>query len=295
MLEAIASDVVQTYGNDFQPNLVLDDVVKNNPAPSVESYLFWRYADEPTTIPKPMGVATVGKPFNFPFEFPDGREIEIFAVTKTENGEQSAVNPLDGETVRFAPNRETGTPNFSQDGAALNLQIDFIATGYSIAKFRKVQWDTVNTFDSVDIEDRTKIEGNLNQPLSPNFSITRPGPEAATLAVFVRIAHSTNNQSFGAWSVIKDAEFADNTDTGGSGGGTPPSGLFYSLRPGGVVDLDWTDGSGTNSVYRNGVLVDDASGSYTDFLTVPGYYTYDIRNADGTSDPISFYYSGYEF
>jgi hypothetical protein len=290
MLETVASDVVDSYGNDYQINLVLDDRVKSNPASAVQGLLFWRYADEPGSEFQPMGAATIGTEFTFPFEFPDGREIELSVVARTATGEQSAVDPRNGVFYRFTPNRESGTASFSQDGAALNLLINFIATGYSVAKFRKIQWDTVNTFDSVNLTE--KIEGSLTGTLSANFNITRPGPAAAVLAVYVRIAHSTNSSSFGSWSATRSATFADNTNSGGSSGGTPPSGLNYYLS-GGTVYLSWTDGAGTNDLYRNGVLHEAAvSGSTTDTLTDPGYYSYTVQNADGSSNEISFYYSG---
>jgi hypothetical protein len=70
--------------------------------------------------------------------------------------------------------------------------------------------------------------------------------------------------------------------------------LSYSLRGGGVVDLYWTDGAGTNTVYRNGSSLGTASNSYSDNLTDAGYYTYEVANADGATDPVSFYWSGFE-
>lgn len=293
MLESIVSDVADNYGNNFQINAVLDDTVKNSPTAPVDAFVFWRYADEPTAEPQPLGVATIGTEFVIPIDIEDGRDIELFAVAKTANGEQSAVNPLDGLTYKFSPNRETGTPDFSQVGSAQNLRIDFTATGYTVAKFRKIQWDTVNTFDSVDIADRTKIEGDVNTTLPNAFFISRDSG-GSTLDVYVRIAHSTNNQRFGAWSATKTATFANSGGTGGSGAGDPPSNLNYFLS-GNQVNLYWTDGTGTNSIYRNGDLLDTASSNYTDTLTEQGWYGYVISNDDGSSNSIYFYYSGYEF
>lgn len=292
MLEAIASDVVDNYGNGYQLNLVLDDAVKNNTAPAVEALLFWRYADEVTAAPKPLGVATVGQSFTFPIEFADGRQVEIFAVGKTASGEQAAVNPLNGETYRFTPNRETGTPNFSQDGIAQNLQVNFIATGFSAAKFRKIQYATDSGFTTGLVE---KTEGNLNSTLSANFNITRPSG-SGTLAVYVRIAHSTNNQTFGEWSETRQATFADSGGSGGSSGGAPPLGLDYYLD-GNTANIFWTDGAGTNKLYRNingGGFTDvgSYSGSTTDTLSEFGYYRYYVANDDGATNEISFYYYG---
>jgi hypothetical protein len=272
--------------------LELESTFTPTPAPTVYNEIWGKSATEAN--PVLLGTAAPGEILKYPYNPAVDGALDLFAIAKTEQGLADVFGLQSAVSTVYTTNRENGTPDFSQDGAALNLQIDFVATGYSVAKFRKVQWDTVNTFDSVDIADRTKIEGNLNQALSPNFNITRPGPEPASLAVFVRIAHSTTNQSFGAWSAIKGATFADNGGSGGSGGGTPPMDLNYS-QVSNMIYLNWTDGSGTNAVYRNGVFVSSASGFFNDALSTPGYYEYFIQNADGSSNTISIYYSGYEF
>jgi hypothetical protein len=146
MLEAITSDVTDNYGNGFQTNLVLDDVVKNNPTEATEAVIGWRHADEPTAIPQPLAKATIGVVGSTPFDFSDGREIELFVIAKTATGEQSAVNFLDGLTQRFLPNLETNTP-------ALALTVGFSVTNV-LAKL------TVTGFTTKALHRRIKVSEN---------------------------------------------------------------------------------------------------------------------------------------
>lgn len=219
--------------------------------------------------------------------------LDIRAISKGENKLSDVFDLNQAFNVQYAPNRETGTPNFSQNGAAANLQINFLATGYSVAKFRKIQYATNSGFTTGLVE---KIDGSLTQDLPPGFNITRPGPAASTLAVYVRIKHSTTNQNFdGPWSETKTATFADSGGAGGSGAGNPPTGLSASLLGGGVYQLNWTAGSGTNSVYMNGALQGTGSGFWEDTLLTSGWYTFYVSNADGATNEVGFYYSGFEY
>lgn len=294
MLESIASDVVDNYGNNFQTNLVLNDVVKN-PVSAVEGLLFWRYADEPNAEFKPMGTATVGLNFIFPFEFPDGREIELSVVAKTANGEQSAVNPLNGKFFRFAPNRETGTPDFSQDGLSQNARLDFKATGFTVAKFLKIQIADDPSF-TTNVEN-LPIIGNSNEIISPMFFILRTGDLTGTKTIWVRIAYSTNSLNFGDWSVGKEFIFADSGGSGGSSGGNPPSHLWGSVL-GSSGTLYWQNngGSSSNIIYNNGEYIDSVFSS-TDFYPITlqlGWNSFVVSNDDGSTNTWVYYHYGYE-
>lgn len=299
MLEAIATDVADNYSENYQPNLVLDDVVKSlPPTSSVEGLLFWRYADEPTATPQPLGTGAVGQEFATPLDIADGREIEVFLVAKTANGEQSAVNPLNGEVTRFSPNKELGTPDFSQVGASANLQINFTAVGYSVARFRRIQYATNDTFTTGLVE---KDEGSLNQVLPPTFNITRASG-SGTLDVFVRIKHSTSSLNFtdGNWSPTRQATFADSGGGGGSAPGDPPTNLTH-FTSGAMVYFNWIPGTGTNTLYRrfnqgDATVVASDSGNGEDDLSLlgTGLYTYYVENADGATEPREFFYNGLE-
>lgn len=289
MLQSIASDAADTYGAT-QPNLVLDDADKSAVSSAVEADIFWRWADEPTVQPQPLGTATIGIPFNVPFEITDGREVELFAVARSATGEQATTNPLNGTTYRYSPNAETLTPDFSQDGASANLQINFIATGFFAAKFRRIQYATNSGFTTGLVE---KIEGSNTAELSPNFFISRPSG-TGTLLVYVRISHSTSATNFdGDWSPTRTATFADSGGSGGSSAGDPPSDLTY-FRDGVNVELSWTAGTGTNTVYRNGDSIGTGTGSFSDTLDLEQRYTYVVTNADGSSNSVSFFYYAYE-
>ena len=285
MLQSIASDAADLYGST-QINLVLDDADKSVVSNAVEADIFWRWADEPNVQPQLLGLATIGEPLNVPFEITDGREVELFAVARTATGEQATTNPLNGVTLRYSPNAEALTPDFSQDGASQNLRIDFIATGFYLAKFRRIQYATNSGFTTGLVE---KIEGSNVAELSPNFFISRPSG-ASTLLVYVRITHSTSAINFdGEWSPTRTATFADSGGSGGSSAGTPPSNLTY-FRDGANVELTWDVGSGTNTVYRNGDSIGTGSGSLSDTLTIEQRYTYVVTNADGSSNSQSFFY-----
>lgn len=217
--------------------------------------------------------------------------LNLFAIAKDEKGAADVIDLNQAFSITYTPNRDIGTPDFFQVGSAQNLQIDFEHTGFTTAQFRKVQYATNNTFTTGLVE---RIDGALNMPLNKSFSITR-GSGSGTLLVYVRIAHSTNNQTFGSWSATKTATFADSGGSGGSGAGSPPSDL-YGYLSGNSVYLTWTAGSGTNTVYRNGSSIGTGSGSFTDSSLTPGtFYSYYVSNSDGSTDFYSLYYSGNEF
>lgn len=247
MLEAITSDVTDNYGNGFQTNLVLDDVVKNNPTEATEAVIGWRHADEPTAIPQPLAKATIGVVGSTPFDFSDGREIELFVIAKTATGEQSAVNFLDGLTQRFLPNLETNTP-------ALALTVGFTVTNVlarlTVSNFTtKALHRRIKVSENSDMSGATATEqhaSDYNGLLPDTIDITKPSSGGAEHR-YVTVEHSSNDIDWGTASDIFDILFAD---SGGSGGGSPETKAVFTVASWDEIDtvsLEWSAASGSGN------------------------------------------------
>lgn len=247
MIEIIASDVADNYGNNYQANLVLDDVVRDNPTTSVEGLVFWRYADEPDAEPQLLGAATVGVNFNIPFDFSDGREIELFAVAKTATGEQSAVNPLNGETERFLPNLETNVPGIAQTPGttATNTSANVTVSNFTFrALHRRISVSPNSDMSGATTTFQSAVDfgGNL-----PNTIDITKAASAGSEHRYVTVEHSSNDSEWGAVSNVLDLIFADSGGSGGGGGQTRAiitSALWSAPSD---VDLDWSAASGSGN------------------------------------------------
>ena len=247
MLEFIASDVADQYGNGYHINLVLDDLVRTIVVPSVEGILFWRWADEPTATPQLLGTATVGKPFVIPFDFQSGREIELFAIAKAATGELSAVDPLNGETIRFLPNLAPDAPNLALAAAATNLLALVNVTLYStVARFRRIKVSPNSDMSdpTISIQDANIYPNGL---LPEQLSLSKTS-EASAVHRYLTVEHSSNETVWGTASDILDILYAD-SGGGGGGGGTETAPTITSAVWDTVdtVDLEWSEASGTGN------------------------------------------------
>lgn len=271
MIEIVASDVPENYGNSYGTNLVLDDVVRSVTVPSVEALLFWRWADEPTSTPQPLGTATISQPFVVPFTFDSGREIELFAVAKTATGELSATNPLNGETVRYLPNLETLAPVLTIAAAVTNTVALVNVSNYSVnSRFRRIKF-SVNS----DMSDATITQQDAstfaNGLLPAQLTLSKTSDTGAVHR-YLTVEHSSNESEWGTVSATLDILYAD---SGGSGGGgsteTPPTITSAVWDTSTTVDLEWSAASGSgNYTIQERVRTFDGSawGSWSSWSTL---------------------------
>jgi hypothetical protein len=274
-------------------NLVLDDdrTIENVDAKSVDVY----QKDE-NGLPILLGTAIVGETFKVPY-LPTDKPTEFFLDPKDDKGVSWTTSLGEAPTIMVIPNLETATPDFAQNGAAQNAIINFTASNFSAARFRKIQIADNSGF-TTNLQEI--IEGNNLILISANFSITRSTGLSATKTVYVRIAHSSNNLIFGEWSPTKTATFTDSGGSGGSSGGNPPTSLsgiyFRSLD---ALELSWTNNGGTSDIdiYQNNSLiqtVDDSVNFYDGASLILGNNTFQVVNADGSSNTWEYYFDGSE-
>jgi len=207
-------------------NLVLDDVFRASGgggvfiAPS-EALLFWRWADEPTETPVFLGTATMGRTFSIPFDFQGGREIELFAIPKTAQGEQGGSVALNGETIRFTPNLSTAIANGNDTMAG----IDRSNTGLTPSG-QRIEQDTA-ALDTTDItpsilkqaviEDGETIDTRIGIAFETGASHNNADTVGAVeIGVFDQFGDQIeDNQVFdsnnkgGVFSLVHDRKYAD--------------------------------------------------------------------------------------
>lgn len=125
------------------------------------------------------------------------------------------------------PNVETQAPRIYQVGAANPDSVKVAVEQYTInAKHRKVQIAPENTF-SLPIELKFSAQFESGGILATEMTLTRTTNLNNAETKYVRVAHSSNGETYGDWSNVLAITFADaDTGAGGSGGGTPqaPSG-----------------------------------------------------------------------
>lgn len=242
-IELLATDVIDSYSTSF----VLDDAVRgSNLTAAVEAFVFWRYADEPTAEFQPLGAATIGVEFAIPFDFSDGREIELSAVARTASKEQAAVNSLNGVSEFFLPNLETLTPTLAQTPGTTATNTAASATvgnfsSYSLHRRIKVSPNSDMSGATATIQHAADFGGVL-----PNtIDITKAATSGAEHR-YVTVEHSSNEDEWGTASSILDITFADSGGGGGGGGEVRAIITSASWTPS-TATLEWSAASGSGN------------------------------------------------
>lgn len=267
--------------------------LENNFTPEFETAVYNQVFIKGANEAEPVfaGQTAPGEVLKIPYNPNSDESLDIRAIAKTEKGAADVFDLGKAFSSTYAPNRETLTPDFSQNGAALNAVINFLASNFTNnTKHRKIEVATNEAF-TTGVEDPI-VQADNNAPLGAAFSINRQGSLTGTKDVWVRISHSSNPFNFGTPSAAKMFTFADGGGSGGSGEGHPPKDLHlyshinYSL---GTATLNWVNDGGVsdNEVYQNGVFYGSVSSSTDTYPGIPllaGQYNYfEVRNDDGST------------
>jgi hypothetical protein len=130
--------------NISEPNLPLSLVLRGVPPPatpseSVIAKIFWRWDDDPTMEPVPLGEVAAGKTLAVPFNL-GARSVRLFLVGQTAKGTLSALRPEDGAQFviagNAAPPPQSNTYLAAENLAANNLVNIFTDTD-GVAKVRR--------------------------------------------------------------------------------------------------------------------------------------------------------------
>ncbi|HEY8562788.1 MAG TPA: hypothetical protein VIL74_20590 [Pyrinomonadaceae bacterium] len=78
-------------------NLVLNDAVVTEYEESVEGIVFWRWEDEPASLPQFLGTASAGSSLDVPFTISGQRQIRLFLISRTADGDQTETDPRRSE------------------------------------------------------------------------------------------------------------------------------------------------------------------------------------------------------
>ena len=244
----------EDFGGGYGGTLFLDDYIPQK-LPATSGELWLSFVNQPSKPPFKIGNVVAGQVVQIPL--PADEPVRLYLISHDGLGNRITSGFANAKTFDFLPNKENLVPVITQNGAAGNSIINFIASNYSEkTRFRKIQFaDDINFTQNL-VEN---IQGSVNSQgvMTPNFSITRTGDLTNSKAVYVRIAQSSNNIEFGNFSTPLQVTFAAQSGSGGSGGGTlpppeaPPSNLNLS-EANGVVTLTWQNnsGSGDNVIER---------------------------------------------
>lgn len=114
-------------------------------------------------------------------------------------------------------NTETESPTLWQFAAATNTYVDLAAENFNAAnaKYRKVEVSAASDMSSPTVTVVNEV------PMEPVFRVTKVS-EAPAVTKYIRVSFSSNNVLYGNVSNILAVTFADNTGSGGSGGGSDP-------------------------------------------------------------------------
>jgi len=219
-MDLIISDMI-TVTTD-QDNLVLDDYVVAAFKESVEAQIFWRFEDEPTAEPQPLGSVAAGATLAVPFDLTQGRAIRLFAVSRTADNNLSTQDPRAGVQTVFHPNLETNTPVIGQLTAATNTEVTIWVNNFTTrAHFRKVEVSPNSDMSSPDLVE-TFAAADFPQSLIPSSQLVTKTGVSGTVTKYIRVSHSSNGTDFGTASNILTVVFADSGGSGGSGGDGGP-------------------------------------------------------------------------
>lgn len=273
--------------------LFVDDYLPTT-VKSTRGELWMSFINQPSKAPFKIGDVVAGQVVQIPLVADE--PVRLYLISHDASGRRTTLGFSNAKTFDFQPNKELLIPVITQDGAAANAQINFIASNYTEkTKFRKIRYADDDEF-TTNVVESLQSSNNAQGVMGAGFSIIRTGDLTGTKDVFVEIAHSSNNIVFDRWSLAVAATFAASGGSGGSGGGTtptseaPPSNLGLS-QSSGVVTLDWINNGGTgNNVIERKInggswaeLPDEVAynvATTTDTPTLPGtnIYTYRVKN-----------------
>lgn len=150
------------------------------------------------------------------------RPFRVFLRSKTDKQIEGVTDLRNAEQTVFYPNLETLTPIIHESAPATNTQVFIYVSNYTPAsQFREIQWSLVSGFTSpTTITQDTTNEAN--HQLDPSVSIMRSTNLTNAETRYIRVRHSSNGDSWTAWSNTLMVTFANSGGTGGTGGGTPP-------------------------------------------------------------------------
>lgn len=152
------------------------------------------------------------------------------------NGQQYVAAMFDddvGERVTPAPtflqfprlegaNTELLVPTVFRRGAATNTSAEIEIRNYSTAaRFRKIEVSDQSNMANPAII----MQGTVNEPnalLDPVVRLTR-ATQAGAATKYVRVAHSSSGEQYGAYSNVLMVTFADSAGGGGTGDQPPPN------------------------------------------------------------------------
>jgi hypothetical protein len=82
-------------------NLVLSGVVRDDETESIYADIYWRWDDDPTMKPQFLGTTAAGFALEIPFDL-KGKDIRLFAVSKTADGIQDVRDVREAEQIVFS-------------------------------------------------------------------------------------------------------------------------------------------------------------------------------------------------
>jgi hypothetical protein len=265
----------------FTLNLVLRGVVEATNEESTAALIYWRWEDDPTMAPQPLGQALAGKSLTVDFDL-KGKAIRLFNISKSKTGKLSVKDMKQAEQLVFMltlpvladATFDTGTDDvtltIANNGGTGNIQILRQLGSDDFVQIDEVSPSTTNYTDS------PTIDGTYT------YKLTQTGQDG-----------ESNSRSVVASTI-------------GAGAGTTPDTLAGDWDGFDSVDLTWTNHGGTGDVivekkthfsswfttatltsadtsYEDTAILQDPEFSYT--------YQYRVRNtsATGYSNTISVY------
>lgn len=172
-----------------------------------------------------------------------------------------------------APNRETEAPTIVTSDTPTNTAVNLTLDNYSKdARFLKWELDKVDTFDGGDYESFiVSAETNALKEFNPTLAVAKSTGEASAEAWHIRVAPSTNGETFGNASDSVEITFADSGDSGGIGLNAPPSSLQVLWdESNDEADLSWIRGGGSAAQTVQRKLNTESAASWADVTTAVG-------------------------
>lgn len=153
-------------------------------------------------------------------------------------------------------NTETDTPTIYQLTDATNTTINVEVTNYTAtAQFRRIHISATADFAALLVPEIVHSALNeIGQILTPRIILNRNTNLANSETRYVRVAHSSNGKTFGAWSNVLPVGYKGSDGSGGTGGGTVDTGGGDGTSGGG-------GGGGELPCFTGGTYILTASGT----------------------------------
>jgi hypothetical protein len=207
----------------FTLNLGLRGVVETDTEVSTAALIYWRWEDDETMEPQPLGSATAGKDLTVDFDL-KGKAIRLFAVSKTTTGKFSVRDMKQAKQKVFSltlpvladATFDTGTDDvtltIANNGGTGNIQILRQLGSDEFAQIDEITPATTSYVDS------PTIDGTYT------YKLTQTGQDG-----------ESNSKSVVATTI-------------GAGAGTTPDTLAGSFDDIDTVSLAWVNHGGTGNV-----------------------------------------------